>query len=62
MEGAEGVMSGEEWGTETLLQTNSITTDVFRPSHALALAAPQRQNLLCLFVNFSFTAVYIQQS
>lgn len=55
-------MSGVVWGTETLLQMNSVTTGVFRPSHRLALAVPQRQNLLYMFVRFSFTAVYIQQS
>lgn len=41
---------------------NFVTAGVFRPSHHLARAVPQRQNLLCMFVRFSFTAAYIQQS
>lgn len=53
-------MSREDWGTKTLLQTNSITTGMFRSSHCLVLAVPQRQNLLCVFVRFSFTA-HVQQ-
>lgn len=55
IEGAEGVRSRGVWGTRALLQMNSVTTGVFRPNHHLALAIPQRQNLLCVFVGFSFT-------
>lgn len=57
----EGVLSEEVWGTKTLLQTNSVTTGVFGPNRHLALAAPQRQNLLCMFVILSFAVNYMQQ-